>query len=311
MVATSFLNRDSGSTLFDGIDPTTGVAGTGQSLLSAVFSSSPRWDWYSATFPGDVSGEHLARELAIALDARLESRGPRHGYAKARSIKSGARLVATCMWGNGVRPWVESSGIDAVRVAEFLRRLPEEHRVTRVDSAIDSCAEGMWEQLYSVARHIAQKYGIRTSVSGDWVSVDASRGRTFYIGAPSSVAHVRIYEKGKQLDADPDWVRAELVVRPRRALREVGSHWSPTQVWGVSPWAKDLFYEITSVVVDRVVIPPPPKPDFQRAWETLLYQYRNVLISQGESVGWENFGLFLHDELHIWDGSDENCRSDT
>lgn len=90
--------------------------------------------------------------------------------------------------------------------------------VTRYDVAVDgTLGEESYRQLCDGLVTIAgsrdyEGRPMTTTVAGDWYA--AERGRTLYVGAPSSAVRVRFYEKGIQLGSSPNWVRFEWQVRP-------------------------------------------------------------------------------------------------
>lgn len=132
----------------------------------------------------------------------------------------------------------------------------EGHRVSRMDLAADFTAPGLWDALHKIAQAQVQapkndpgsdkatpprndpgpdpapKPGKKRRSRGKVLPLTyeggAETGRTFYLGSKHSAVFIRVYEKGLQMrhkrrnpdpDADPNWVRIEVLFRgDRRAV---------------------------------------------------------------------------------------------
>lgn len=258
-----------------------------------------RWDWYSASVGDSVAAETVVDSLRVVLGGALRVGPGRHGFGVREELLAGDRVIVGVSHGGGQeRALVEASGWDTGRVAGVVRSLWPEHRVTRVDSAVDFDAAGAWQELSVLALAIARAAGVSTSVAGDWLG--QVKGRTLYVGAPSSVVRMRIYEKGRQLREAkrPDWVRCELQVRPERAARFALAHLEPGQVWGCSRWAARFMEALTDAQVVPVSMRQWVMPDDLRARETMKAQYGGAIRRWKAEYGdWATFGEMLGSEL--------------
>jgi len=223
-----------------------------------MFYFEPSFDWYQCTVfvsPLDKSGVHClgcfcpedvtfpleyfeaVEELALAYGGDIDIRTvpARNGWRYAVQLHHGSRVYCTISMQNSstVRNCfnVQWTGSDSNRGAEIARRLFPGHSVTRVDVAFDACfsesTSGLTPSVVLAGCvDVAMSHRLGTTMLGDWSGRDQS-GRTLYIGSAKSALRVRVYEKGRQPDtmpADPDWVRFELVYRPKgQTLRQAAS----------------------------------------------------------------------------------------
>lgn len=260
------------------------------------------FDWYAASLEPGNAGEHVFRQLHDALGGDAVERTGRHGYGVRRELRHGDRVVVgVSSDGSQGRVLVEASGGDAVKVSEVVRDLWPAHRVTRADSAMDWDGEGAWETLLGATLTVARGEGVSTSVTGDWLSEAAAKGRTLYVGGRTSSTRMRLYEKGKQLPelGRPHLVRAELEVRPQKAGKAVAARLSPAELWGVSKWSHRLGNELMRVQVERVSLAGYVPPDFERARRALVTQYGHHLQAWAAEYGddWSVLGRVLRQEV--------------
>lgn len=128
--------------------------------------------------------------------------------------------------GNGGGVNVDFTGQCSELVASHLRTTyPHTHSPSRVDLAVDLTGPGLFDATYDALVPLAKAQHPRVEIEprGDWVYRE--KGRSAYFGSRQSVCQTVLYQKGLQQiheegsDADPDWVRLELRVRPDRSLR--------------------------------------------------------------------------------------------
>lgn len=245
-----------------------------------------RFDYYSASLDETVAGADVV-DFFQTVDLGSPVLGTGHyGYANRVDFMAGRRRAMQVMYGGSqARPLVVGSGATSGRVAELLRKRWPEHRVTRVDSAVDWDAEAAWPRISAMGLEVAKRRGIKTSVAGDWLG--KLDGRTLYIGGKSSAFGVRIYEKGKQVpEAErPWWVRMECEWRPKRENRAVAASLAPVDVWGASPWGRELLEATAALETAPVAGPAWMPPDDLRARSALLRQYGSVLGRWADEVG--------------------------
>jgi len=142
----------------------------------------------------------------------------------------------------------------------------------------------------------AKEHNIVINQQGDWARGQA---RTLYLGAPSSVVRLVIYEKGYEAGGDLNWVRFEARARPKgREARLAVSRWEPKQVFGASAWLVDALESIGWADLVPESIGTVWKPsDALRARRTLLKQYGAILKTWAEESSWAGLGPAIADEL--------------
>ena len=238
------------------------------------------FDWYQATFY-DVSAETMINALLGHYD--MSTAKPIKGqnsYLYGWSISRGDVCIARVFWGgvNGPYPHVISTSDSAPGVSSFLRDNFPDHRITRADVCEDYTGDGTWDLLYSELERFALHKGLKLSQVGDYTR--GENGRTLYVGSPKSIVYLRLYEKGHESGhSDKNWVRLEIVVRPKKAkAREHFASQPPQAFFGASAWSLELYGHLTSLSVPRVVSGTVRAPsDDEKAFQHLISQYTNVL----------------------------------
>lgn len=269
-----------------------------------------RFDWYSATVRrssyAGFSGLRVADDLADFLGAVVENDRPLHGYGDAVRLTSpeGETLARVMFGGCQTWPLVLGSGSGTGAAVRGLRELfPDDHWVTRADSALDLDRPGIWDELSAAALRFADDRGLKVSMGGDWHRGEG--GRTLYIGSRSSTCFVRVYEKGKQMQSlgDPsasvDWVRVELSMKPLRDHRRAAATISASDLWGMAKWPRAFRRDVLDgFEVDAAYMREHRDTDHRRAMESLLRQYGPTLLREMERVGgWMELGFSLAQRL--------------
>lgn len=216
-----------------------------------------------------------------------------HGYRQGFELRAGDLTVARVLAG-GQNPYPHgfSSGGDAVRFAEIIRREFPDHRVTRLDAASDFDGAGAWDRITAAGLAFADAQGLRVNHAGDWHR--GIEGRTLYLGSRKSAVFVRIYEKGIQEggEASPDWVRVEVVVRPAGDARMVAAQASAAEAWGFSSWTRDFSAMMLDLDVERVQMNQWRAPDDERAMRAVVSQYWRTFERRASAGGsWEALGV--------------------
>ena len=181
-------------------------------------------------------------------------------------------------------PNVIGSGAAADDLAMLIRDRFPAHRVSRVDS----CEDYHHPDAYDYLRRAALKIAAQQRVNCREITKpipDSDDGRTLYLGAQSSPVSMRIYEKGKQLGVDGNWVRAELQVRPQKDVKRVVSMLDATDVWGLSKWSHAMALQLGKKGLQRVDAQVYEQSDHDRAYRFMLKQYRRVLEQMLASHG--------------------------
>jgi len=208
--------------------------------------------------------------------------------------------VCKAFWGgvNGDKAvHVQCSGGSTGQVVRDLRSAWSEHRVARADACADWCDATAWRRLSRAALAIRKEFELASRLNGDWVS--RQDGRTIYLGGRTSYVQARLYEKGKQLGATPDWVRLEIQVRPSGEGKANLASVEPAQLFSVSPWTRALSARVGVPELEAVRIRDPWRPsDDERALECVLRQYGGLLRRTRSRVGsWSDLGEYLGSRL--------------
>jgi hypothetical protein len=260
-----------------------------------------RFDGYSATTTA-ANHEQLIELFGDGFTAQAGRGFHNFGYRIGLKDHSGTE-VGSVMWGGrqGERSMLEVKGEHSPRVVEALRsRFP--HRATRLDSCADFDAPGSFERLLGSCMEVKRRYRLKGERQGDWEDFP-ELGRTQYLGSRQSVTRLRLYEKGKQpeyLHLDkPEWVRAEVQVRPAKEAKSEFSQVSALDVWGASAWTRELAAGILSNHID----PHPAgtvwkKTNDEQAFHWMCKQYASVLLGLHDELGsWECVGLTIKEKL--------------
>lgn len=260
-----------------------------------------RFDGYTATTT-EANHYQLAELFGEGFQVKEGHGFHQFGHRLGFKDETGVE-VGSVQWGGGQgnRTMIEVKGERSPEVVERLRRRFG-HRCTRMDSCADFDAPGSFERLLGACMRVKRAHKLKGERQGDWEDFP-EQGRTQYLGARTSVTRLRLYEKGKQpeyvhLDR-PEWVRAEIQVRPAKEAKSGFSVLSPLDAWGASAWSKELAGEILADHVD----PHPAgytwrKTDLERRLDWLCTQGGATLLELHALVGsWECVGLSLAERI--------------
>lgn len=284
-----------------------------------------RFDYYSCTI--DDKPERVINKL-VQLGQTMEdasSIARRYHYQQGfRVLHQRKGLAATiCAGGNGSRVLAFASSDNTDEFVKLVRDTwPDNHFVTRMDSAQDFVTPKSYTKLHKVTKRIAIESKLKFTSIGD--ELNPMQGRTQYIGAPSSAFRARLYEKGleqfgqilermhKQGFEMPmesfqfktpeghmvnpqDWVRLELQARPEtEEAKLLAAHSTPEQAWGFSRWTHDLAVKAMQLKLERMYIKPHKRTDQEKAFRWMCNQYANVLLAQHNDLGdWKSVGLTI------------------
>lgn len=253
------------------------------------------WDWYSATV--ESQPDQVLRALLGGQD--LSSVYPCRGlysYERGMEVRRGDRVFAKCFWGgvNGVESThVQASGLDTPYTVGVIRQEWPQHRVSRADVREDWSHPRAWRRLVKIALAVAADFNVKTSTVGDWIR--GQEGRTLYLGSMTSRVVVRIYEKGKQLGVDPNWVRMEIVVRPTGEGKSELAAALPAQVMQSTRWTAELARRVGIPEFDSIRVRDPwSQSDDERALSYCFQQYGKILQRKAEALGgWSELGAHI------------------
>jgi hypothetical protein len=273
------------------------------------------FDWYQATVPGAVDD---VLEVLSGLQAGVQLSHERgmHGYAQTAVLGSaGDGAVARVMYGGTHEyPHAVVSGDYAQAGAELIRVAFPEHTVSRVDVREDFAEPGAFDAIQAELKLAAVAHRLKVGTAGDHLVT--MKGRTVYLGAPSSAVRLRLYDKREELlsrycDADraliararslPEHLsRLEAQIRPH--TREAKARFAsiePTQALGCSRWMREVWRAVAGLDLVPVQVGRGwRQSDDERAYRYLLAQYGGVLRRMHRDQGsWECVGLQLGDDL--------------
>lgn len=266
-----------------------------------------RFDAYTATAGGIDHGFMVDLLLSHKCSGDQIVNG--HGYhgfeRRAALVDESGDAVASVLWGGdrvAGRVLFEVKGERTPEYVSTLREKVRSHRCTRVDACADFDEEGIFDRLVGQMEVVKAAFRLYGERRGDWDD-HPELGRTFYLGAPSSAVRARCYEKGRQPEYRflnrPDWVRLEVQVRPQKEGREAFAELSASQVWGASPWTRELAARALAEHVD----PHPAGTVYrlserQTALRWMLRQYGPHLAAEARDLGgWDVLGLTLRQML--------------
>lgn len=264
---------------------------------------SMEFDWYQGTLGDYVHLNVLVDDLLKHFDfssVREKVRPQVNQYTQALDIYRGENTIVHLCWGgvNGNNIHFKSTGYDGQRMYDFLKKHKIEYSVSRADVRIDTVEKGLFEYLVDASTKFAHTHKIKTNTQGDWIK--AIDGRTLYLGAKTSKAQVRIYEKGKQMGTDQEWTRLELQFRPQKAKgKKAASEWNCRDFWAASQWTKKY---LEYVMIDKDGLPDNIKKI--STWERsslenrlihLMTQYEKTLDEFSEKLpnGYDDIGKAL------------------
>lgn len=247
-------------------------------LLSSASPYPFRWDWYQATLPAHVEASDLIRWVDLGLGGT--HRPGLHSYEHMQDYG-----YAKVMWGGAAGSYgphlIIHGGDECPYLASSFREHFPEHRVSRFDVALDFDDPKAFDLLVSMGLDIANMYGLKTNLIGDWIG--KKDGRTLYIGGMQSTHRIRIYEKGheqrkKGVDCSLSWVRVELVCKPERSKRVLASKMTCPEVAFSCPWTSEFYNLIFDSSCQGIKLTSMrKKTPVILSLEAMFHQYASVL----------------------------------
>lgn len=269
-----------------------------------------RWDWYQATVRAPVA-DIRACLLELGQGGAWEAlqRVP-NGYQHGDKLSDADGVVAEVWWGDRHQwPHVKITGETAQPASELLRVGLPDHAVTRADACIDYAEAGAYDRLQALALGVAKDCGVKVGTAGDHLLT--FKGRTCYLGAPSSHTRLRLYDKAEQLRGnfanDPvrlagvpaELARLECQVRPQtREAKEEAARLSPIELMGSAAWMRQLMRLVADIELEPFQAGKVwRQSDDTRAYAAVLAQYGGLFKRLAQDQGWECLGLQLRDDL--------------
>jgi len=264
-----------------------------------------RFDWYQASIP-NVHPETIMEAISkLEFYGDWEQIRPMKNYDAAAAFVVGTETRFKINYGGQNEEFganVVGSGTSAQALADVVRERFPIHRVSRLDSCEDYYHRDAYDYLRKVALKIGKTHRVQCREIVKPLS-ESDDGRTLYLGSQTSAVSMRIYEKGKQLQSDPEWVRAELQIRPQKEQKSIIAHLDSTEVWGLAKWSHDMAVQLGKKNLQRVDASIYQPSDYDRTYRFALKQYRRMfetmlaLHGSPEAVGAQIF----HDLAHLED----------
>jgi len=260
-----------------------------QPITTGVF------DWYQCTTDAKIN--QFQDEIKSSYDdADWQIVRATNNYHHGAQLVRGDLVLATALWGgpNGDNVHAYSSGFEARRFSSVIREKFPSHRVTRADCAVDFIESDSWNSIEKLTIHVAETHKVKLQHIGDFHF--KKDGRTLNLGGQKSDVRATVYEKGIQLGESPDWVRAEVKVKPPKPNKElrhfegvdarvIASKLTPLELWGCSKWSGDLLTQLTGEIMPSISMRAWTKSDHDKARLSMIKQYKNVLIKLREDCG--------------------------
>lgn len=230
------------------------------------------WDWSATTHDGTTG---IVDDLLQALDPYFVIQG--------RGLQGWSQSVATFDQGGYKTGAVYFGGRDDVHVLSSSSAAHEtraavvgiaQARTARVDTRVDTLVP--FDDLRWLVTDVA---GPRTKVTYMESSIGAeSTGRTLYVGAPTSMVRVRVYEKW--LESPGQYVegtnRVEVQLRPPSRGKAEVSGWQPAETFCASKLTRRLAEALGSDVAKPGTLQKKKGiPDLERSLAAMGDQYGN------------------------------------
>lgn len=272
----------------------------------------PRFDWYAVTFKDRVEPDNLIKQALKYWDCSsvvlVRPRLPQ--YLQGVDLCRGDRELFHLCWGGcNDDPHLISKGSSAHEVYLWLLKLRCAYAVSRVDVCMDTVEAGMFDHLSKFQISYANAYRLSKEPAGDWFTPGSPLGRTLYIGSrkKGSQAHTRTYEKGKQLDANPQWVRFEVEIKPQSSkAKQTLAYLEPWPVMMSVKWVRSMVMDMLQLAhlndaQFQSISSTWVVSDEQKAYLSLLRQYGNRLKADAARMpnGWSDVGLKLQAFLEL------------
>lgn len=241
------------------------------------------WDWSDTTHgdrrpngDGDAVPLHVELVRQIGGAHVLPGKGLQ-GWARSLAVYDcDGYALGRVYYGGRDDVYVRSTSAAADVVRSDVTRAVYATKTARVDTRVDSLAS--FGELSAILEEAAASYGslitrVESSQRGE------SKGRTVYLGAPSSAIRVRLYEKW--LESPGQYVegtnRVEVQLRPPSKAKERVSGWSRAETFCASRVTQALAARLGSELVDSATLHVDRgTPDLERSLQAMGKQYRRA-----------------------------------
>jgi DNA relaxase NicK len=242
------------------------------------------WDWSSTTH--DAS-EGCVDVLLHRLGAKnvVPGKGLQGWSQSVKAFDGDGYALGSVYFGGGrddVHVVSTSSVADRARplVTDFGNA-----KTARVDTRVDTLLP--WDQLADVLNAAAETYGSQITFM-ESKERGVSKGRTLYLGAPSSRIRVRVYEK--HLESPGEYAfgtnRVEVQLRPHSAVKSAVSSWSPGETFCASRTTRDLAERLGHTFTPEATLRIKPKaPTLDETMQSMARQYGSAVARFLEHTG--------------------------
>lgn len=270
------------------------------------------FDWYQATVPAPLD-DVLECLAGLSQGLALSHGRGMHGYASTATLGSEHDGPVARVWHGGSHeyPHAVLTGEWAQSGAELIRAQFPSHLVSRLDVREDYLEVGAFDAIQPHLLGAARLHRLTVNTAGDHLLT--FKGRTLYIGAPSSAVRMRLYDKAAEVRsklapsssenarAIPEhWTRLEAAIRP--ATKEARSAFAviePVDALGSSRWMREVWRAVAGLDLAPVQVGRGYRQsDDERAYRYMLAQYGGVLRRLQVDLGsWDCVGLQLGSDL--------------
>jgi hypothetical protein len=187
-----------------------------------------------------------------------------------------------------------------------------------MDVREDFIEEGAFDSIQPQLLAAARAHRVKVGTAGDHLLT--MKGRTVYLGAPSSNVRMRLYDKREEVlsklppcgDARqkayarlgmvvPDhWARLEAQIRPKtKEAKQAFAGIEPIEALGCTEWMREIWRGVAGLELQPVQVGRAwRQADDVRGYRYLLAQYGGLLRRMYSDQGsWECVGLQLGEDL--------------
>jgi hypothetical protein len=270
-----------------------------------------RFDWYQATVRAHPQVVIDCLRGLSASAVQEDCQKVPHGYGAGVRLLDADGLVAQVWWGGThTHPHAVLTGEMAAPGAELLRTHLADHSVTRADVCIDYAEPGAYDRLQGIALSVARERGVKVGTAGDHLVT--MKGRTCYLGAPSSHTRLRLYDKAEELrqkfqndlhrllKVPDELARLECQVRPQTPqAKHAAATVEPMALMGSAAWMRELMRQVSGTELQPFLAGQVwRQADDDRAYAAVLAQYGGMFKRLASDLGgWDVLGLQLRDDL--------------
>lgn len=242
------------------------------------------WDWSSTTHDGSKG---CVDEILHLLGAKnvVPGKGLQGCSQSVKAFDADGYAIGSVYFGGG-RDDVHV--VSTSCVADVARPLVAGYgnaKTARVDTRVDTLLS--WDELHDVLTQAAETYGAQIMFM-EAKERGVSKGRTLYLGAPTSRIRVRVYEKWLESPDEYVWGtnRVEVQLRPHSSVKADVSAWTPGETFCASRTTRDLAARLGhSYMPEASLRLKKKKPTLEETLGSMAKQYGNAVARFLEQSG--------------------------